>query len=62
MIHLNELNVSQQLLNKIQQELELGNRIFKMILNGVVKYFSTNINDKCLGLQFKLYCLEYSII
>ena len=44
--------------NKIQQELELGNRIFKIIFNGVVKYFSTNINDKCLGLQFKLYCLE----
>ena len=58
MIFMSKLKESQQLLDKIQHELDLGNRIFLKILDGVVKYFSTNINDNCLGLQFKLYCLK----
>ena len=57
MIYLSELDVAQQLVDKIQYELDLDNRIFKINLNGVIKYFSTNIKDSCLG-YFKLYCLE----
>ena len=58
MILLSELDVSELLLDKIRQELDLGNRVFQISLNGEIKYFSTNIKDSCLGLHFKLDCLE----